>query len=451
MKIKNLLALTPFLFFIIVLVSCQDDEAPSQNALINNWIKSNMDIVYFWNKEQAGVRANKNSAPEDYFYQLLHPDDRFSWITPDAEALQAQMSGHTVSMGYSPAFGRKQASGQYFIIVEYVYENSPAAKAGLKRGDLIAAIDDKDITPSNFSQLYDQTEYTVTLGVNTTSQIERTSEKFNLKAENLALNPVLHSEVIDYNGVKTGYLAYAEFISGEDKEWLSELQNALFEIKQAGASELILDLRYNPGGQIVVAAELASMIAPNAVSKNEETLIRLEYNELLQKAIEEEEGPDSENLVYKFPSTAVNLDLERIIILTSSGTASASELLITGLRPYMNVTQVGEPTVGKFYGAIIIKDEKTPPAHTFAIMPLILKYKNAQGFTDFEDGLTPDVAVGDDLLNAKPLGDREDPVIAAALAITTGAEDLGRVLPVEASYEKILDTWKLRRGNVMVR
>lgn len=449
MKLKSLLSAALF-FLVLALFSCQDDEAPSQNVLVNNWIRSNMDIVYFWNKELAGVRANKNAAPEDYFYQLLHPDDRFSWITPNAQALRDQLAGHTLSMGYSPAFGKKQASGQYFIIVEYVYENSPAARAGLKRGDIIAAINDQDITPSNFNQLYKQTAYTVTLGVNTASKIERTGTKYSLKAEVLDLNPILHSSVIDYNGVKTGYLAYAEFISGEDEEWLAALEDAMFEMKQSGVSELILDLRYNPGGEVGVAAELASMIAPAAVSRNRETLIKIQYNDLLQKAIEEEEGPDSENLIYKFPATEINLDLDRIFILTASGTASASELLIIGLRPYMNVVQVGEPTVGKFYGSSVFEDKSTPKKHTYAMMPLILKFMNAQGFTDFADGLTPDAAVVDDLLNAKPLGDIEDPVIAAALSIATGG-DLARVAPAEASYEKIADEWKLRRGTVMMK
>src|SRR5690606_9212429 len=140
--------------------------------------------------------------------------------------------------------------------------------------------------------------------------------------------------------------------------------------------------------------------------------------------------------IYKFPATEINLDLDRIFILTASGTASASELLIIGLRPYMNVVQVGEPTVGKFYGSSVFEDKSTPKKHTYAMMPLILKFMNAQGFTEFADGLTPDAAVVDDLLNAKPLGDIEDPVIAAALSIATGG-DLARVAPAEASYEKI--------------
>lgn len=451
MKVKYIIRLLPLFAAFLLLNSCRDEETPSQNALINNWIKGNMDYVYYWNKEMASVRANKNSAPEDYFRQLLYPDDRFSWITDDAQELRNEMSGHSYSMGYSPAFGRKQASGQYFIIVEFVYENSPAAKAGLKRGDLIAAINDQDITPSNFGQLYSQSSYSVTLGTNTESRIERTNIKLNLTAENVAMDPVLHSDVIEYNGIKTGYLAYAEFISGEDGEWLTELRSALNEIRQAGATELILDLRYNPGGEIAVAGELASMIAPGAISNNHEVLIRIEYNDRLQNAIEKEEGPESENLIYKFPSTSVNLDLDRVVILTSAGTASASELLITGLRPYMNVIQIGEPTVGKFYGAIIIDDEENPPAHTYAIVPLILKYKNAQGLTDFTDGLAPDILVADDLLNAKPLGDIEDPVIATALSVLTGAEELARVKPTGLTYKKLPDEQRLRRGSIMKR
>ena len=135
-------------------------------------------------------------------------------------------------------------------------------------------------------------------------------------------------------------------------------------------------------------------------------------------------------------------------MLTSGNTASASELVINGLKPYMNVTVIGEPTVGKFYGSFVLYDENDPREHDWAIAPVVLKYANANGVTDFVNGLIPDVFLEDDLLTAKAFGDDSDPMLATALALIDGADLSNAKISSSRLYKPIYDQNKINRRNV---
>jgi carboxyl-terminal processing protease len=145
------------------------------------------------------------------------------------------------------------------------------------------------------------------------------------------------------------------------------------------------------------------------------------------------------------------MQLSRAVFLTGYGSASASELLINGLDPYMDIIQIGEPTVGKFYGSMVMTDENEPPSHTYAMMPLIMKYENADGFSDFVDGLVPDYLIEDDLFDAKPFGSLDDPILSAAVRFLNNEEMPARVKPVVAPYIKLHDLDRLRRGNILFK
>ena len=126
----------------------------------------------------------------------------------------------------------------------------------------------------------------------------------------------------------------------------------------------------------------------------------------------------------KLPESELNLDLTSVYFLTTRGTASASESLMTGLDPYMDVVQIGTTTYGKCYASWTIEDSAEPKRHNWAMQPIVLKYINADGFTDFIDGLTPDFHIEEPLLLA-PFGSLEDPLLARAL------EEITRVAPLK--------------------
>jgi len=120
----------------------------------------------------------------------------------------------------------------------------------------------------------------------------------------------------------------------------------------------------------------------------------------------------------KFSDVPVNLNLQRIYILTGHNTASASELTICGLEPYMEVVKVGDVTRGKYTAAMIFNPEDDPEIENWGTQAIVYKYANAQGVTDFKDGFTPDFPVEDVLIGeVYPLGDPRENLLQTAISL----------------------------------
>ena len=457
-SLKNIL----FVLAILFTIACSreeevvpaDDQSSSLPEIgdeaenIPQWIYEEMSFFYFWDSDLPEEGPEGTEDPRTYFYSLLDRNDQFSYISDDAESLKEEISGTIVATGFSPAFGIFTNSQNLFAIVEYVYPNSPAEDAGLKRGDIILEINGESLNSSNFFDLNSDEGFSVTLGDFNGSSIRPTNETLSISTGIIQLDPVIHYEVKELNGLKIGYLVFVDFIAGDDDIWINSLDDALSEMKAEGITEMVLDLRYNPGGEINVAEYLASSLAPVEVGNNREVLVKYEYNETLQNFFFARQGANSPNLNSRFRRTANNLDLDNLYVLTSGTTASASELVINGLKPYMNVTMIGEPTFGKFYGSYILFDENDPPKHNWAIAPVVLKYANANGLTDFVNGISPDVFLEDDLLGAVEFGDPSDPMLATALSLITGSNNFGSRIASKRLYEPVPDLKKIARKNI---
>ena len=415
---------------------------------IPQWIYDEMKFFYYWNNELPEEGPTGDEDPETYFNSLLVAEDNFSYISDDAEAIKEEITGTIIAMGFSPAYGIFSNSDDLFAIVEYVYPGSPADLAGLKRGDIILEIDGEALSLSNFQNLTGVGGYSITLGDYNGRFISQTEEVVNINTGVIELDPVIHHEVKDVNGTKTGYLVFVDFLAGEDDVWLNSLESAVSSMQAEGVTEMVLDLRYNPGGEVRVAEILASMLAPAGAVASEDVLVRYEYNEDLEEYFVARQGPNSPNIVSRFEDNGINLDLSTLYVLTTGSTASASELVINGLKPYMNVVHIGEPTFGKFYGSFVLFDENDPPEHNWAISPVVLKYANANGVTDFVNGLTPDILLEDDLLNAKVFGDDSDPMLSTALALINGSPISGARVGSGRMYEPVYDLRKIEERTI---
>lgn len=456
--------LTGWIVSLILISSCSDDQEilpqpDKQDTLpdiaidaenIPAWIHDEMSFFYYWNEGLTDREPTGDEDPEVYFNSLLDNTDKFSYISDDAESIKEEISGTIVAMGFSPSYGVFTNSRNLFAIIEYVYPNSPAALAGLKRGDIILKIDGEDLNSGNYLNLNSSKGFSVTLGSYTGSSIRQTDEIITIGTGAIDLDPVIHYEVKEIDGASVGYLVYIDFISGEQDKWLNSLEKALLEMKQKNIRDMVLDLRYNPGGEVDVATYLASALAPASVVDSREVLVSFQYNETLQNYFRDRQGENSSNLITRFSNKAVNLNLDNLYVLTTGATASASELVINGLKPYMNVVMIGEPTFGKFYGSFLLFDQNDPPKHNWAIAPVVLKYANANGITDFADGLLPDIFVADDLLAAKPFGDESDPMLATAINIISGGDLSSSRLATERNYTPIYNLPKINRKNAFV-
>ncbi|MEX0844915.1 MAG: S41 family peptidase [Balneolaceae bacterium] len=428
-----------------------NSDDPGEFIQVNSWVHANMEFYYYWN-ERVPEKADGYMTPENFFESMLEPQDIFSFISDDAESLLDDLNGSSFSAGFSPTFGRFSGTNNVFIIVEFIYPNTPAEAAGLKRGDIILEINGTQLTLDNYQDLYyDESDATYTMGIYNPEEntISNSGDTITVSKAELELDPVVYTDIIEVNTHKIGYLFYAQFLTGTNNKFIDSVDEILSEFEQAGVTELIVDLRYNPGGRVTAAENLANSIAPPSVTANNEVFVRYEYNDNLESYYTEKEGLDSPNLVALFSEDPTNLNLDRAYFLTTSGSASASELLINGLKPYMDVISIGTPTFGKFYGSYVLTGNQATPPNNYAIVPVTLKYANADGITDFRDGLQPDYEVEEDILQPKAIGDTTDALLAKALHLITGAaEPVAKIYP-RFQYQKIQDPVKLRRGNVM--
>jgi carboxyl-terminal processing protease len=181
---------------------------------------------------------------------------------------------------------------------------------------------------------------------------------------------------------------------------------------------------------------------------------KAQYNEGLQQAIVSQEGAQALN--YNFtnailksatkPETSINtLNMQKIYIIVSDYTASASELLVNGLRPYMNVKVVGSNTVGKYVGSVTLTDDANP-SDKWAMQPIIVKFANSQGVTDYVNGLTPDIMAYEDFAGLMPFGDPNETLLKAVLNDMQGVVVTAQTLKsTQMGLKKITDSRTFKR------
>lgn len=458
-KITNkLIGFLILLAFVSVLASCHKDdpgEEQTENFTkedISEWIYQWMNIIYLWNdKIPQGLNPANEHDPVSFYNNLLFTEeDKWSYITDDFETYYAELQGSSKSMGYSPAFGLFSGTDKVFIVVEYVIPETPAAEAGLKRGDIILTIDGNELDSTNYYDLYSKESYVAGLGTFDGVAVGDANRSVSLTAEYITLSPVIYSDIIEYQNKKIGYLVYVDFLRGASDMFVTQLDDVLSRFTSNGIDELIVDLRYNPGGQTSMASYLASSIAPVNLSALHKVLASYVYNDYLTDIFLDESGPNSSDFnLFLSPSTFI-LNMNKVYFMTSTGTASASELVITGLDPYIDVVVVGDTTHGKYTGAWIFPDTEQPPRHNYAIIPIVFKYANSIGITDFKNGLIPDYPIKDKLLGAEPFGSFSDPMLAKTLELITGVNPMPaskKFLEVP-SYSKIPDIRKIKRRSI---
>ncbi len=366
--------------------------------------------------EKNGYLAEFNS-PESLFDNLLSSQDRFSFITDDYVALEERFKGINSSIaGMEFGLGRITDTNNIFGFLQYVLPNTSADEAGLTRGTVFTEVNGTKLTINNYADLM-QGSFTINVGRVENGTLILTGETVTLNSDGYTENPVFIAKTLDVEGKTVGYLMYNSFIADFD----DELNTAFGEFKAAGVTDLVLDLRYNGGGSVESAVDLASMITGQFEGQ---IFMKEQWNEKYQKYFEAE---NPESLLNRFNAQirtqeAINsLQLSKVYILTTSGTASASELVINGLDPYIDVVQVGTTTTGKFQASATLYDspdfgkDGANENHTYAIQPLIFKSANSVGKTDYVDGLLPDIELAEDLNDLGTLGDPSEPLLQAAL------------------------------------
>ena len=431
------------LFGIMILNSSCGNREDNPADLVSRFVYDGMSSYYLWADEMIDKEpTSKDSDPKSYFQRILNSTDKehgWSFITDDVQSLLADFAGEPKSFGFSFDFAQLKNTGDILAVIQYLFPNTPASDAGLERLDVIAKIDGEAITQNNYTKLYGSETATFTVGRVVNSVFVQDKE-IKLTPRTIATDPVLYTNIYEIGGKKIAYLFYTDFISNYNKS----LYKAFSKFKSEGVTDLVLDLRYNHGGAITAATYLSSMIAPKTVVEEKSPFAILSYNNFLNQHF----GQSIDSLgVYNSENDQnpldANLNLNKVYIIATSDSYSASELTAFCLKPYMDVVHIGENTGGKYtasftlhpydegIGVPIYDESKLSTTikrkfANWAMQPIIAKYTNCRN----EDFSTPGHLVPDhflqegnwDINNWAQIGDTKDGYLGQAIYMITGDE-----------------------------
>lgn len=431
LKIYGMKALLLLCLFAFAFSSCEKEPVQEQLTplqKVNKFVLDYSELYYLWNDK---IDYNKNykteTDPFALFDGLIYKElDLWSYLTDDAASMMDSFEGIETTYGYRLTVIYFSDIKEYAAVVNFVYPDSPAEKAGIKRGDLIYRIDGSPITESNYMNLYYSSAMVVELGTfdRENGRLQQSGVTFDLTAVKMDLDPVIAYKIVEDGSHKIGYICYTDYIVSSH----NKLNAICDEFKSSGVTDVVLDLRYNLGGAAVSASYVSSLFAPRTTVENKDVFIRELWNETLTNYWVSQ----GEILYQTFDSYALahNLDLKKLYVLTTVSTASASEATIVGLKPYMDIVTIGENTHGKYCAALLMQPldnngELVADIANWAMSLVGYKYANKDGLTDFTGGLKPDHAVENDLFSALPLGDESDPLFAKAIELITGKVSSG--------------------------
>ena len=413
----------------LLLTSCGEDRSGEFYALIEDriWIEETMSEHYLWYQDMPKIE-NENDyfqTPENFFKKLLSKEaingqsDKYSYMekTNSSETRSIMLDRKsTYGMEFILTTDPTGTTNHTYARVLYTLPGSPAETAGIQRGDWISAINDQRITNDNYTLLMKGGSLSLT--VNHMAENEKAWQKTETvslpSSINMEINPFLIDTLYNIDEKKIAYLMYNDFSTGPNNEasenvYLEQMKQIFKRFKTQSPNALILDLRYNNGGYLQCAQALGSLIAPTSALG--ENFLTLTFND---KTI-----PQAIHYTLDAQYADANLNLDKVYILTSDLTASASEALINGLIPYMgseNVVLIGTKTEGKNIAMKAYSND----TYGLTLWPAVAYVSNADGESNYSQGFTPQYNLNEFNINPwYPLGDTREFLLKNALSLIT--------------------------------
>jgi C-terminal processing protease CtpA/Prc len=389
------------------------------------FVRTTLRDIYFWYQQLPDPDPVGFASPEAYLDAVRYKpiDTSYSYITNKAASDAFFSDSQFIGIGLAT----HQTSASTLRVTE-VFPDSPASEAGLGRGDYLLSINGKGvpdlIRTGEINTIFGPSQIGVVVDL-TWRRLLGGEASATLTKRAVTIPTVSRTQVYDQSrGTRVGYVVFRNFV----RPSTGALDTAFTELSAAGAGELILDLRYNGGGLLSVAQHLSSLIGGTVT--NGQVFVELFHND--------KNASRNKTLAYDDPPSA--LSLSRLIVIATRATASASESVINGLRPFIPVTVVGNTTFGKPVGQYGYDFcDKT-------LFPVAFEVRNARGQGDYFNGIPADCAASDDLDHA--IGDEGEASLAEALhyirsgtcsataastahALARREADLGRGLPTD--------------------
>ncbi len=418
---------------------------------INTFAYNTMSVYYLWKDEIADDLATwkRTDNPVDKVKSVRYKDssgkdiDKWTMLTEDIEAMKNSTAGVSTTYGFDfKLYFTDSSKKELCMVVTVVYPGGPAEKAGFKRSDIFTKIGGKTITADNYSSLvYDGFLYAPKCTL--TDSYGKTHD---LTAVEMYENPVLLAKVFKFSGKKVGYLLFNRFTL-----------NACYDLVEAGKfftsegiDDLILDMRYNGGGYVITESVLASILAPIEEVKAGSVFETAVYNDILARTWGKDDSHFAEEFTFsdsngehKVNLEGANPGIKHLYAILTEDSASASESVLVGLMPYLDVKIFGQQSYGKYCTGVmysakdwyndydeVLDDKQRKLGKEFAgkwgIYVMISRYADKNGNTPcMPDGFKPDFYVNDNPVESYQLGDEREAMLSAVLSYL-GA-DTGRL------------------------
>ncbi|MCZ4695839.1 hypothetical protein DWB61_13795 [Ancylomarina euxinus] len=378
------------LLFILTACKKDDDNDKQEETTVVEVLDEIMKEWYLWNDELPSLDVSNYNDLNTYFNDLLVDQDKWSFIA-NLDALLAFLNNGTYT-GYG--FDLQFEEGNNTPRVSLVYDQSQLYDAGITRSWKLLEINNQTTSSMNEDQIRDKLrDNSVSLLFENNSGEQKT---LDLIKKEMNQNTVINSTMIPGQSKKVAYLVFDSFL-GSSK---AELNEAFNYFNAEGAEELVLDMRYNGGGSTEIANQLAGLISGNTYQ-----------GEIFSKYIFNE-SKSSENFNEAFSNQASAYGFNRVFVITTAATASASELVINSLKPYMgaeNIKLIGSKTHGKPVGMNVFEVEK----FNLAVLPITFHITDKNNMGYYFNGIPVDHAVEDDTTH--DWGDIDESNLKAAL------------------------------------
>ena len=371
--------------------SCGEDRSGEYYALITTqtWMYETMQQEYLYYQDMPEEnKLDFFKKPSEFLSSVVSQKDKKSGSTfshIDSVYVTSRAASQTPTFGFEGSMVRA-SNGSYGIRVLYVQENSPAKEVGLERGSLIIAANNKKINSSDLFYITAPEEaYLFTLGKFNETGFD-TLQTVQMPAPRIVENENLYKwNIFEVNGKNVAYILYNEFGDNDTQN----LSNMFSQLSGQTINDIVLDLRYNPGGYVNTAQLISTNLAPQEAIGN--VFLKMTHNDKINRT-------DILNFEPGLLAGAASLNYENLYIITSGNTASASEIVINCLKPYMagRLIQVGTATFGKNVAQQLYTDEVQAPMLEFWLTNSLLS--NSEDNSDYyTNGLLPDYEISENL------------------------------------------------------
>lgn len=407
---------------LFTLAACSSFPEPEKKLTANDYVYEAFNEWYLWYDQLPKLDPNDFENYNSLIDSLKVDADRWSFAASYTDVMNLFEKGEYKGFGAGFVLDHDRR-----IKISHVYANSPLGKLGVERAWTVRSVNGFTVDQLD--------EVNKALASNepvdfVLADHNQKAHQFTVQKEAFIMNTVLYSNIIEEQDKKIGYLVFDSFVEASK----NELEPVLAQFRDEQITDLIVDLRYNGGGVVNIAEMMVGMIGGSKVK-----------GQVVSTQMHNDKKSDlNKATISEYDSITVEID--QVYFITTSGTASASELLINNLSPFMDVKLVGSNTHGKPVGMYILSVKDID----LAILPISFKNVNYLGFGDYFSGLPAHIIEADDLdhnwghpeeaMLATAINDIVNPSLAALSIYKSGLINQQQMLPYKG-INQIINAW----------